>query len=91
MPTRKVEILDLHNAVSAVAPIDGVARLKDDAIRIDFKPEATAKQRRDADAVAAAWNWNIEVEREATVEERLSAAETKLAALSPGNRTGPSP
>lgn len=80
MPTRKAEILDLHNAIAAVAPIDGVARLKDDAIRIDFKPEATEKQRRDADAVAAAWNWNADVERAPTVEERLAAAEAKLAA-----------
>lgn len=81
MATRKVEILDLHKAIAAVAPIDGVARLKDDAIRIDFKPEATEEQRRDAEAVANAWRWDAEVEREATVEERLTAAEARLEAL----------
>lgn len=80
MSTRKVDTLDLYNAIAAVAPLDGVARLKGDAIRIDFKPEATAKQRRDAEAVAAAWNWNADVERAPTVEERLAAAEAKLAA-----------
>lgn len=89
MSTRKVDTLDLYKTIAAVAPVDGVARVRGDAIRIDFKPEATAKQRRDAELVAAAWNWNAEVASAPTVEERLAAAEAKLALLTPANRAGP--
>jgi nucleoside-diphosphate-sugar epimerase len=86
LSTRPVSTLDLYAAIAAVAPIDGVARRNDDSIRVDFRPEATEQQRADAAAIASAWSWTAKVEREATVEERLAAAESKLARIAPDNR-----
>ena len=51
-------ITELDAAIQKICPIDGVARLKDGKFRIDFKREATAKQRADAQAVAAAFDWS---------------------------------
>lgn len=43
--------LDLELKKAGI-PIDGVAKL-DDGFRIDFRPEATAKQKRDAEKIAS--------------------------------------
>lgn len=47
----------LDEAIKAVCPIDGVARLAN-GVRIDFRPEATAQQRQQAQAVADGWDWS---------------------------------
>ena len=44
-------ILDVHNAIAAVAPIHGIST---DG-RIDFKPEATQEQKDAALSVLATW------------------------------------
>lgn len=43
---------------SAGVPIDGVARLRDGTVRIDFRPEATDQQKAAAQAIAAGWDWS---------------------------------
>lgn len=49
---------DLHAALTAAGiPIDGVARLTDGSVRIDFQATATSQQKTDAAAMAAAWDW----------------------------------
>lgn len=51
-------VADLDEAIrTAGMPIDGVARLNDGTVRIDFHPEATAQQRLDAQAIADGWDW----------------------------------
>ena len=46
-----MNILALHNAIAAIAPIDGVSS---DG-RIDFRPEATAEQRAAAQEIMENW------------------------------------
>lgn len=78
MPTRKVDVMDLHNAVSAVAPIDGVARLAGGGVRVDYRPEATPGQIQAAGVVVSSWSWDAEVERELSLDDRLAAIEARL-------------
>lgn len=49
----------LDEAIKAAGvPIDGVGRLLDGTVRIDFRPEATEQQRTQANAIAAGWDWS---------------------------------
>ena len=48
-------IKDLHKAIEAVAPIDGVSRN-----RIDFKEGATPEQRKAAATVLQSFDWTRE-------------------------------
>lgn len=49
-----MRISDLHDAIKAVCPIDGVSS---DG-RIDFQPTATQQQRAAARAIVDGWDWN---------------------------------
>jgi len=80
MATRKPEILDLHKAIAAVAPIDGVSR-KGNATRIDYREGATEKQRRAAEALLADWNWQADIVEPPTDTERITALEQTVAKL----------
>lgn len=80
MGARKPVIEDLHKAISAVAPIDGISR-KGDTVRIDFQDGATAKQRRTAEAVLAAWDWDADVDEPPTDIERIEALELLVTQL----------
>ncbi|MBD2261367.1 hypothetical protein [Pseudanabaena sp. FACHB-2040] len=53
MPTPP--ILQLHQALEAVAPIDGVADLGDGTYRIDFSDSATSEQQAAAEELAKIW------------------------------------
>lgn len=80
MATRKPTPLDLHKAIEAVAPIEGVSR-KGNTARIDYQEGATAKQRRAAEAILAAWDWQAEIEDPPTDTERIAALELLVAKL----------
>lgn len=51
-------IARLDSQIRAVCPIDGVARLRDGTVRIDFRPEATDQQRAAAQAVVDSFDWS---------------------------------
>ncbi|MEM9450904.1 MAG: hypothetical protein AAGA75_20560 [Cyanobacteria bacterium P01_E01_bin.6] len=50
------KVLSLHNELEKIAPIAGVAELKDGTHRIDFKPSATETEIADANAFVATWS-----------------------------------
>jgi hypothetical protein len=52
------DLYRLNAAVAAVCPIDGLARLTDGTVRIDFKAAATAAQRAAGQSVAAGWDFS---------------------------------
>lgn len=48
----------LHETISAVCPIVGVALDDQGVVRIDFRDEATSQQRASANSVVAAFDWS---------------------------------
>jgi hypothetical protein len=69
-------VTDLDEAIKAAGvPIDGVARLNNGTVRIDFAAEATDEQRTQAQAIAAGWDWTP-----IPANVALRAAATKLLA-----------
>ena len=53
-------LIELHNAISAVCPIDGVTVVDPESGNavICYAPSADQQQRAAADAVLAAWDWD---------------------------------
>lgn len=52
-------LTELHKAIAAVAPIDGV----DENRKISFKLSATSQERIDAQAIADAWDFTERIPR----------------------------
>ena len=50
-------LLRLHEAIAAVAPIEGVSGSQGN-VKIDFRPTATPQQRAAAQAVVASFDWS---------------------------------
>lgn len=69
------QLAGIHAKISTVCPIDGIAR---DG-RIDFRPEATAEQRKAAAAIMAAVDWEAEESKEK--EARAAVAKYREAAI----------
>jgi hypothetical protein len=75
---------DLHAAIAAVCPIDGVSigRKNDKSTwRIDFAPEATDAEKAAADAVKAAFDLAVMAERARVKREREAEVQNKMRAL----------
>lgn len=72
----------LHNAIAAVAPIDGVClrTRTPPTVEIQFKPEATPQQRAAAQAIVDGWDWSAEAEA-AREEAREEAANPEWTAV----------
>ena len=56
-----MSLRQLHKAVAAVCPIDGIS--SGPPIRIDFRPEATTQQRDAAETVVAGWDFGAAAEQ----------------------------
>ena len=75
----------LHKAVSAIAPVDGV-RIVNNAVVIDFKPAATAQQMSDAQALADSWDFSPAAEAQRQILALRQEASAALDAASDLNR-----
>ncbi|HEY9737539.1 MAG TPA: hypothetical protein V6D06_14695 [Trichocoleus sp.] len=67
-------IQQLHQALAAVAPIEGVAALANGSYRIDFAPSATTAQRDEAEALAQSWQPQPEQDWHGFVDALASVA-----------------
>lgn len=75
---------DLHAAIAAVCPIDGVSigRKNDKATwRIDFRDNATADQRAAAEGIKAAFDVAVAQAQARSKRERAAAVEVKMREL----------
>ena len=48
-------LADLHEAIAKICPINGIAKLADNAYEIIFRDEATPEQRQAAQAIVDSW------------------------------------